>query len=125
MNYTQSYMSPYNKRQVGSYYEEQARDYLLEKGYEILEMNFRCRTGEIDIIAKDGVYTVFVEIKYRSNDRCGLPRESVTYHKKYKILNVAKYYLMCKRQGELPCRFDVIEFYKGQMNHIQNVFMEG
>ena len=54
----------FNNRQIGTYYEIRAREYLVDKGYQILTMNFRCRTGEIDMIAKDGAYTVFVEIKY-------------------------------------------------------------
>lgn len=125
MNCMQNCIDNHNKRQVGSYYEDLAKNYLIDKGYKILEMNFRCRTGEIDIIAQDGAYTVFVEIKYRSSNRCGLPRESVTYYKRHKIISVAKYYLMCKKQREMPCRFDVIEIYKKQINHIQNAFMEG
>ena len=56
-----------NKRQVGTQYESMAVQYLTEAGYHILERNFRCRTGEIDIIAKDGAYLVFVEVKYRAS----------------------------------------------------------
>lgn len=115
----------FNNRQIGTYYEIRARGYLVDKGYQILTMNFRCRTGEIDMIAKDGAYTVFVEIKYRSNNKCGLPRESITYYKKQKIVKVAQYYLVYHHLGDIPCRFDVIEIYKEQINHIINAFMEG
>lgn len=125
MNYMQNYTKTRNNRQLGTYYEAYAKNYLIEKGYEIIQANFRCRIGEIDMIARDGAYTVFIEIKYRSNQKCGLPRESVTYHKRQKILAVAKYYLMYRRLGEIPCRFDVIEIFKEQINHIENAFMEG
>lgn len=115
----------FNNRQVGSYYEKQAKQYLINKGYQILNMNFRCRTGEIDMIAKDGAYTVFVEVKYRSNQKCGWPCESVTYYKKKKIIRTAQYYLMYYHLGDIPCRFDVIEIYNEQIHHIKNAFMEG
>lgn len=118
-------ISKQNNRQIGSYYETRAKHYLIEKGYEVIQMNFRCRLGEIDMIAKDGEYTVFIEIKYRSNQKCGLPRESVTYYKRQTILGVAKYYLMKTRLSDTPCRFDVIEILKEDIHHIQNAFMEG
>ena len=56
-----------NKRKVGTDYEKQAAEYLKKKGLKILEQNFYCRMGEIDIIAKDREYLVFVEVKYRRN----------------------------------------------------------
>ena len=55
-----------NKRQLGTVYEQKAAAYLQQQGYEILECNFRCRIGEIDIIAREGEYLCFVEVKYRS-----------------------------------------------------------
>ena len=119
------YNQKLNNRQVGSYYEQQARQYLQNKGYKILQMNFRCRTGEIDMIAKDGAYTVFVEVKARSTYKCGWPCESVTVYKRKKIIKTAQYYLICQHLGDIPCRFDVIEIYRGQIHHITNAFMEG
>ena len=60
-----------NKRMEGSRYEKLAARYLEQKGMDILELNYRCRTGEIDIIARDGEYLVFVEVKYRKTKRAG------------------------------------------------------
>ena len=60
-----------NKRKTGTEYEELAARWLIEKGYEILEKNYRCRIGEIDLIARDGRYLVFVEVKYRSDEKAG------------------------------------------------------
>lgn len=65
-----------NNRETGSYYERMAGVYLTEKGYEILEYNYRCKLGEIDIIARDGDYLVFCEVKYRADDRKGTPPEA-------------------------------------------------
>ena len=62
-------MTDMNRRETGSRYEKQAAVYLEQKGYEILEMNFRCRRGEIDLVARDGEYLVFVEVKYRADLR--------------------------------------------------------
>ena len=58
-----------NQRQTGACYERQAAEYLRELGYEILEQNYRCRLGEIDIVAKDGQYVVFCEVKYRKTEK--------------------------------------------------------
>ena len=60
-----------NKRMEGSRYEQLAARYLEQKGMDVLELNYRCRTGEIDIIARDGGYLVFVEVKYRKTKRAG------------------------------------------------------
>ena len=59
-----------NKRQTGTDYESLAAKYLVEQGFTIIEKNYRNRTGEIDIIARDGEYICFVEVKYRKDDRC-------------------------------------------------------
>ena len=67
-----------NKRQIGTLYEEKAaRLAHRQAGYEILERNYRCRAGEIDLIAKDHDFLVFVEVKYRENASMGTPLEAV------------------------------------------------
>ena len=63
---------------MGTAYEKMAGEYLKTQGYEILQYNFRCRMGEIDIIAKDHGYLVFIEVKYRRDKSCGHPAEAVT-----------------------------------------------
>ena len=70
-----------NKREIGSGYEEMAAAYLIEQGYKIVARNFSGRRGEIDIIARDGEYLVFVEVKYRRDERQGSPAEAVDYRK--------------------------------------------
>ena len=66
-----------NKRQTGSHYEETAAAFLTSKGYRVLERNFRCRQGEIDLICRHGRYLVFAEVKYRSGLTMGSPAEAV------------------------------------------------
>ena len=74
-----------NNRETGSHYERLAGAYLEQEGYEILEYNYRCKTGEIDIIAKEGQTLVFVEVKYRKDDKKGYPAQAVDQRKQQKI----------------------------------------
>lgn len=112
-----------NKRQVGTQYESMAVQYLTEAGYHILERNFRCRTGEIDIIAKDGAYLVFVEVKYRASAACGSALEAVDYRKQQSILRVAQYYMVSHGYGtQTNCRFDVVAIQGTEIMLIQNAF---
>ena len=112
-----------NKRAVGTVYEKAAGSYLVQQGYEILEYNFRCRMGEIDIIAKDGEYLVFVEVKYRSSERAGNPLEAVDIRKQRIISKVASYYCLTHGYGESsPCRFDVVAINGEEYILIKNAF---
>lgn len=112
-----------NKREVGSKYESIAADYLIKQGYQILEQNFTTRMGEIDLIAKDDEYLVFVEVKYRSSIRNGTPEEAITYYKKRQITNVARYYMMKHNLSEYtPCRFDVVVILQDEIKLVQNAF---
>lgn len=111
-----------NKRAVGSRYERLATAYLLKKGYHILENNFRCPLGEIDIIARNNEYIVFIEVKYRKTEKYGYPREAVTYYKMRHIIRTAQFYLATKIGYEESCRFDVIEILDTQITHLEAVF---
>ncbi|MBI4844602.1 MAG: YraN family protein [Nitrospirae bacterium] len=84
--------------------------FLREKGYKVMEQNFKTPAGEIDIIAKDGETLVFVEVKTRESLIYGMPFEAVNRSKKHKIANTALLYL--KRFKQLPpCRFDVVSIF--------------
>lgn len=112
-----------NKRAVGTNYEKLAGSFLEQQGYVILEYNFRCRMGEIDIVAKDGAYLVFVEVKYRSNERTGSPLEAVNIRKQRVISKVASYYCLTHGYGETkPCRFDVVAICGEEYSLIKNAF---
>lgn len=112
-----------NKRREGMRYEQYAAAYLKERGYHILEMNYHCRIGEIDIVAEEGGYLVFVEVKYRSGLLEGMPEEAVDKRKQKMISRVALCY--CMKHGyaeDTPCRFDVVAILKDQVHLIQNAF---
>ena len=111
-----------NRRETGRQYEETAVRYLEEQHYQILERNYQIRTGEIDIIAKDGAYLVFAEVKFRQNERMGDPLEAVDIRKQKKICQTAKYYLYQKKLQDLPCRFDVIAITGAKVCHIKDAF---
>lgn len=112
-----------NSRVVGSVYEKFAGEYLASLGYEILEYNFRCRSGEIDIVAKEGRYLVFVEVKYRDSGNSGSPLEAVTVKKQRTISKVASYYCLTHGCGEeTPCRFDVVGVLGGEITLLRNAF---
>lgn len=116
-------MREQNKRRIGAEAEQQIRKYLSEHGYTILEMNYRCRQGEVDIIARHGQYYVFIEVKYRSSDRYGMPEEAVGPGKQRRISRAALYYLYSHRLSEsTPVRFDVAAIYGKQIRYIPNAF---
>lgn len=88
--------------------EDLAVCYLENQGYTIVERNYRKRIGEIDIIARDGEYLVFIEVKTRSNRRFGSPFDAVDFRKQQQISRVALAFMTQHRFGEVPVRFDVI-----------------
>lgn len=112
----------WNKRQTGAAYEQAAGQYLEQLGYEILEYNYRCRAGEIDIIARDGEYLVFCEVKYRSDARAGSPIEAVDARKQRTIFRCAMQYLAQKKLTDIPSRFDVIGIEGREVTYIKNAF---
>ncbi len=112
-----------NKRALGTEKEKLACDYLKKKGYHIVETNFFCRRGEIDIIAKDGEYLVFVEVKYRKNADFGGGLYAVSKDKIRKISQTAGYYMLCHNIAtDMPVRFDVIAMDGENITHIANAF---
>ena len=119
-----------SKKELGEKGEEIAVELLIEKGYKILERNYRYGHGEIDIIAKDPSdgYTVFVEVKARQNLEYGEPEYAITKSKQKQIRKIAELYLFDKEIMELECRFDVVTVLlqgKGKLviNHYENAFI--
>ena len=114
---------PQNRRETGSRYEQEAAEYLRGQGYEIVECNFRDRFGEIDLVAREGVYLVFVEVKYRRDIKSGYPEEAVSARKQQKIRRTASWYLY--RRGykqDVPCRFDVVSIVGEEIFLMRDVF---
>ena len=91
--------------------ESLAMEHLKARGCEILAQNYRVRRGEIDLIARDGEFIVFVEVKTRRSLRFGLPQAAVTLQKQRQISKVALAYLQAQNLLDAPCRFDVIAIH--------------
>ncbi|MBT8377844.1 MAG: YraN family protein [Ignavibacteria bacterium] len=118
-----------SKKDLAAKGEELAAAILADKGYEIIEQNYRYGHGEIDIIAidRDSNCTVFVEVKSRKNLEYGEPEYSITKSKQTQIRKVAELYLFDKEIKELDCRFDVVtilfeDLSNPKVNHYENAF---
>lgn len=111
-----------NQRKTGMEKEETACRFLVSQGYEVLERNFYSHFGEIDIVARDGEYLVFVEVKYRKNAAYGYPLEAVNGSKQQKIRKTAEYYLYRHNLFSVPARFDVVEILGKKIRVIKNAF---
>lgn len=113
-------------KQDGDWGEALVTEYLIERGCRIAEKEWRCRFGEIDLIAeKDGVL-LFVEVKLRTNLQYGAPREYVTAKKQEKLRAAALLYLS-ERELDVPARFDVAEVYtdaRRSAAHTRIVYIE-
>ena len=116
-----------NQRQAfGKAGEDLAVRYLKKRGYKVLERNYTCPVGEIDIIARDKKTIVFVEVKTRRSMSYGSARLAITPHKQRKISMTALYYLKCNRQVDQDARFDVVTVQSTggmqEIDLIQNAF---
>ncbi len=113
-----------NKRKEGTRYEDMAAAYLTDLGYRIIARNYRCRMGEIDLVAREGKYLVFAEVKERSSGFRGYGSESVDRRKQDRILRTARYYMMRERIDQfMPVRFDVVTIDRGNIRLIRNAFL--
>ena len=112
-----------NRRKTGTFYEKQAARYLESRGYEILWHSYRCRFGEIDLVARDGAYLVFVEVKYRKNEACGTPEEAVGSLKQARICRTSDFFrTRFPQYGNLQVRYDVIAVCGEKIKWYQNAF---
>lgn len=112
-----------NKRKLGADKETLAIAYLETQGFQILTRNFRCRQGEIDVIARHGEYLVFVEVKYRRDTEKGSPQAAVGAQKQRKICRVADYYRLTRGMGAgVAVRYDVIAMQGNEITWIPNAF---
>jgi putative endonuclease len=101
----------------GNEAEKMAATYLQQQGLTLLETNYRCRFGEIDLIMRDGNATVFVEVRLRSNADFGGAGMSITPHKQQKLVRAAEHYLLS--HSSTSCRFDAVLMDKIGAQHIE------
>ena len=96
------------RQRFGREGEQLACDELERRGYVVIERRYRTNAGELDIVAKDGNYLVFVEVKARRDSSFGSPEEAVTIPKQQKMVLMATDYLARHKLSDVPCRFDVV-----------------
>jgi len=107
---------------TGSIGEAIAEQELVRQGYEIVMRNYRCSLGELDLVARHNNYLVFIEVKHRTSNKFGSPREAVGFAKQYAIRMVALAYLKQHKCLDAFSRFDVVEVLNGEVTIIENAF---
>jgi putative endonuclease len=109
------------RRETGMLGEKIARDFLGKNGYEIVETNFRCPDGEIDIIAKQKNALVFIEVRTKRGWGFGSPEESITPRKKEKLRTVAQYYIQQLSSPPVSWHIDVVAIEMGRNNKVTRI----
>lgn len=112
-------------KSFGELGEREAEAYVRRLGWKVLDRGWRCRSGELDLVAADGETVVFIEVKARSSERFGLPEEAVGRAKQARVARLAQAYLQAKGLSGRPARFDVIALSGGDVRHIRDAFMAG
>ena len=119
-------MTVNGKQVLGKEGERVAEQYLKNKGYKLVERNYRCPVGELDLIVLDRRVVVFVEVKTRSGHGYGSPLEAVEFRKQRKMIQAAQYFLSAKKLHQRDARFDVVGIsWPGRepvVEHIENAF---
>ena len=111
-----------SKVQRGASAEADAAQLLVGAGYRIVERNFRCKVGELDIVARDGDVLVFVEVRSRADDEHGSAVEMIRRTKQRRVARVAAYYLATVAPAFEQCRFDVVAITAGEATLIRDAF---
>jgi len=99
-------MSGNDRRKIGLAAEEKALEFLQARGLRLEARNYRCRGGEIDLVMRDGIERVFVEVRFRKSERFGSPEATVDAAKQQRIAIAATRFL--SQHDDRPCRFDVV-----------------
>ena len=113
-----------NRRRKGARFEEAAAQYLTANyGYRIVARNFLCKAGEIDLVARDHRTLVFIEVKYRRNEKAGSGPEAVNYPKQIRICRSSDFFrIRYHISPDTPCRYDVVAVTGEEMMLIRNAF---
>ncbi|MCL2254875.1 MAG: YraN family protein [Lachnospiraceae bacterium] len=112
-----------NNRRIGALHEDEALRWLEKQGVKVIAKNFRCRMGEIDLIARHEKYLLFIEVKYRKSTKAGYPAEAVTLNKQRNICKVADYYRITNHISDSSfIRYDVVGICDNEIRWYQNAF---
>ena len=111
--------------EIGANAELLATQLLVDHGYEIVERNYRCTPGELDVVARDGSILVFVEVRSRADDEHGTALEMVHSRKQRQVVRVASWYLIERAPAYDEIRFDVVAITAGEAELIKDAFRPG
>lgn len=109
-------------RALGAEFERRAAAYLERRGLRVVEKNYVCRRGELDLVCDDGGTLVFVEVRARADGRFGAPEETVRRLKRRRLVLAARHYLMVRRVEDRPCRFDVVAIEGTDIRYYPDAF---
>jgi putative endonuclease len=108
--------------EVGATGEDRAVDHLVQRGMRIVERNYRCRVGELDVVARDGDVLVFVEVRSRRSAKYGNALDAVSWAKRRKVTKVAQAYLASRRPRFARARFDVVAITGDELVHVRDAW---
>jgi len=108
--------------EIGATGEDRAVDHLVRNGLRIVERNYRCKVGELDVVARDGNLLVFVEVRSRRSAEYGCALEAVSWHKRRKVTRVAMAYLAARKPRFAEARFDVVAITGNELVHIKDAW---
>ena len=109
-------------RALGAIAERRAAEFLQHKGYKVVDRNWTCRGGEIDLVCSDGDTLVFVEVRARSSTSHGTPLETVVDLKRRRLIRAAEIYLHLRKCADRACRFDVVAITGDDIEHVEDAF---
>ena len=109
-------------RALGALAEARAAEFLQRKGFAVVDRNWTCRGGEIDLVCRDGDTLVFVEVRARSSTSHGTPLETVVDVKRRRLIRAAEIYLHVKKKSDAACRFDVVAITGDRVEHVEDAF---
>jgi putative endonuclease len=109
-------------RALGALAEARAAEFLQRKGYRVVDRNWTCKGGELDLVCDHAGTLVFVEVRARADARHGTPLETVVDLKRRRLIRAAEVYLHMKRLWERACRFDVVAIAGETIEHVEDAF---
>jgi putative endonuclease len=108
--------------EVGATGEDRAADHLVRSGYRIVERNYRCKLGELDVVARDSGVLVFVEVRSRRSADFGCALDAVSWYKRKQVSRVAMSYIAYRRPRFTEARFDVIAITGSELVHVKDAW---
>jgi putative endonuclease len=120
--HTRSFGDERSTLEVGTTSEDRAADHLVRKGLRIVERNYRCKLGELDIVARDGGVLVFVEVRSRRSAEFGSALDAVSWRKRQQVTRVAMQYLAYRKPRFDSARFDVVAITGDELVHVRDAW---